>query len=147
MRLAHRVRTTASPEQVWEVLGDPCRWPECELLLRRVRGDVAQVRTGQHLVGILRLGRLGLPLDVLEAVPGERLVVRARTIPGIAEELTIVLTPTTRGGTEVRVSVVVDGLLAGAALPTAWLAAGLTARVLARRTARDSRRARRAAVA
>lgn len=28
MRLRHRVRTAASPAEVWLVLGRPARWPE-----------------------------------------------------------------------------------------------------------------------
>jgi hypothetical protein len=60
---------------------------------------------------------------------------RVRTAPGITEELTFVLTPTTNGGTDIRVSIVVEGLFARAAAPLLWLANGLNAHVLASRTA------------
>ena len=36
MRLVQRARTSATPAQVWEVLGQPSRWPEFEPFLRRV---------------------------------------------------------------------------------------------------------------
>ncbi|CAN5292463.1 hypothetical protein BH24ACT10_BH24ACT10_05080 [soil metagenome] len=52
MRLAHRVRTSASPGQVWQVLGEPARRPEFELVLRRVRGPDGPVGAGQTLLGV-----------------------------------------------------------------------------------------------
>ena len=148
MRLVHRVRTTASPAQVWELLGDPARWPQFDLFLRRVREGDGPASTGQQLVGVARWWSLAVPLEVLEAVPGERLVLRVRTAPGVTEEVTHVLVPTTRGGTVITVGIVVDGPFAlPAALPL-WLASGLTSRVLAARShllARGRVRARGAA--
>ena len=70
---------------------------------------------------------------------------RVRTAPGITEELTFVLTETTKGGTDIRVSIVVEGLFARPAAPVLWLANGLNARVLAARTATMARAARRTA--
>ena len=145
MKLAHRVRTSASPAQVWAMLGTPRNWPQFDVFLAKVRGSGAPARVGVHLVGISRWTKLGIPLDVLEVEPERRLVMRVRTAPGITEELTFVLTPTTRGGTDIAVSIVVDGLFAGAAAPVLWIANGLNARVLAHRTHRTARQTRRAA--
>lgn len=145
MKLAHRVRTSASPAQVWEVLGSPALWPTFDLFLRQVRGAGSPAVVGQHLVGLARGTGLGIPLDVLEVVPEQRLVMRIRTAPGVTEEITFQLTPTTRGGTSIAVGIVVDGLFAVPAAPLLWLANGLNARVLAARTARTARRSRRPA--
>lgn len=143
MKLAHHVRTSASPAQVWEVLGTPAQWPQFDVFLTKVRGPAEPAAVGQHLVGISRWTKLGIPLDVLEVVPETRLVIRIRTAPGITEELTFVLTPTTKGGTDLCVSLVVEGLFAGPAAPVLWLVNGLNARVLAVRTHRSARLARR----
>lgn len=145
MKLAHRVRTSATPAQVWAVLGTPASWPQFDVFLAKVRGTARAAEVGQHLVGISRWTTLGIPLDVLEVVPEQRLVMRVRTAPGITEELTFVLTPTTKGGTVISLSIVVDGLFAGPAAPVLWLANGLNARVLAARTQRMARQARRSA--
>jgi uncharacterized protein YndB with AHSA1/START domain len=145
MKLAHRVRTSATPAQVWELLGTPASWPQFDVFLTKVRGTERPAAVGQHLVGISRWTKLGIPLDVLEVVPEQRLVMRVRTAPGITEELTFVLTPTIKGGTDIAVSLVVEGLFAGAAAPVLWVANGLNARVLAHRTHKLARRSRRAA--
>jgi uncharacterized protein YndB with AHSA1/START domain len=137
MKLAHRVRTSATPAQVWAVLGTPASWPQFDVFLAKVRGTTRAAEVGQHLVGISRWTTLGIPLDVLEVVPEQRLVMRVRTAPGITEELTFVLTPTTKGGTAISLSIVVDGLFAGPAAPVLWLANG--------RTQRMARQARRSA--
>ena len=135
VKLVHRVRTPAPPPIVWEVLGTPTNWPLFDVFLSKVKGSSREAVVGQHLVGISRWTVLGIPLDVLEVEPERRLVMRVRTAPGITEELTFVLTPTTRGGTDIRVSIVVEGLFARAAAPVLWLANGLNAHVLASRTA------------
>lgn len=145
MNLAHHVRTSASPAQVWAVLGTPAHWPQFDVFLTKVRGGVRAAAVGQHLVGISRWTKLGIPLDVLEVDPESKLVIRVHTAPGLTEELTFVLTPTTRGGTEISVGIVVDGLLARPAVPLLWLANGLNARVLARRTHLRARADRRTA--
>jgi len=144
VKLVHRVRTPASPTQVWGVLGTPTSWPLFDVFLSKVKGATRAASAGQHLVGVSRWTVLGIPIDVLEVVPEKRLVIRVRTAPGITEELTFVLTPTTKGGTDIRVSIVVEGLFAGPAAPALWLANGLNARVLAHRTGRLARAARRA---
>jgi uncharacterized protein YndB with AHSA1/START domain len=143
VKLVHRVRTAASPEVVWSILGTPARWPLFDVFLSKVKGSSRGAEPGQHLVGISRGTALGIPLDVLEVVPQRRLVMRVRTAPGITEEITFVLTPTTRGGTDIRVSIVVEGLFARAAAPVLWLANGVNARVLASRTAHLARARRR----
>ena len=139
MRLAHRVHTAASPAQVWQVLGDPQRWPEFDVFLRRVRGSSGRVSTGQHLLGLSRLGSLRIPVDVVEAVPERRLVLLVHTAPGLRETVTHEITPAVRGGSDLVVSVVVEGLWARAGALPLWLASGLTARVLASRTDRLAR--------
>ena len=145
MRLTHRVRTAASPALVWEVLGNPARWPEFDVFLTKVRGADGPAVAGQHLVGISRWTALGIPLDVVEVTAEERLVMRVRTAPAVTEELTFLLTPTTKGGTVITVALVVEGLLARPAVPLLWLANGLNARVLASRTTRLARALRRSA--
>jgi hypothetical protein len=130
---------------VWSILGTPANWPLFDLFLSKVKGSTRAAEVGLHLVGISRWTVLGIPLDVLEVDPERRLVMRVRTAPGITEELTFVLTETTKGGTDIRVSIVVDGLFARPAAPLLWLANGLNARVLAARTATMARAARRTA--
>jgi hypothetical protein len=145
MRLRHRVHTSATPAQVWQVVGDPLRWPEFDLLLAHVRGGHGPAMTGQHLLGIGRGFGMRIPLDVVEAVPDRRLVLRISAVPGVVEEITHEITPVVRGGCDITVSVVVEGLFArGAALPL-WLSRGLTSRVLASRVERLARAARQAA--
>lgn len=145
MRLRHRVRTSATPAQVWSVLGDPARWPEHDLFLHRVRGGSGRATTGQHLLGVGRAFGVRIPVDVVEAVPERRLVVRVHLAPGVVEEVTSEITPLVRGGCDLAVSVVVDGLFARAAALPLWLARGLSARVLAHRVEKIARAARKAA--
>ena len=143
MKLSHRVRTTASPAEVWEVLGNPQRWPEFDLALRTVRGSHGAATAGQHLLGIGRLGSLRIPVDVVEAVPDKRLVLLVHTAPGLRETVTHEITPALRGGSDLVVSVVVEGLWARASAVPLWLQAGLRARLLAARTDRAARKHRR----
>jgi uncharacterized protein YndB with AHSA1/START domain len=145
LKLVHRVRTPASPAVVWQVLGTPSNWPQFDVFLAKVKGSTRPASVGQHLVGISRWTVLGIPLDVLEVEPERRLTMRIHTAPGITQEVTFVLTPTTKGGTDIRVSMVLEGLLAGPAAPVLWLANGLNARVLAARTSATARALRRSA--
>lgn len=145
MRLVQRVRTSAGPAQVWEVLGDPARWPEFEPFLRRVRGAHGPAAAGQTLVGVSRIASLAVPVDVLEAEAGQRLVLRVYLAPGLREVRSFEVVPSLQGGSDLRVGVVVDGLLAGPAAAPLWLANGLTLRLLAARAERLARAARRAA--
>ena len=145
MRLVQRGRTSASPAQVWEVLGIPSRWPEFEPALRRVRGTHRAAAPGQTLVGVSRLALVGVPIDVLEVVPASRLVLRVHVAPGVQQTLTFELLPTVKGGTDVHLRVVVEGLLARLAVAPLWLAGAFTLRLLLARTERIARAARRAA--
>ncbi len=86
-----------------------------------------------------------IPVDVLEAVPERRLVVRVHTAPGLVQEMTSEITPHVRGGCDLTVSVVVEGVFARLAALPLWVTAGLTARVLARRVERLARAARQVA--
>jgi len=145
VRLAHRVHTAASPAQVWEVLGDPRRWSEFELSLRGVRGRPGRAQTGQRLIGLWRFATLGIPIDVVEATPSSRLVLHVHVLPGLREQVTFDVTAAVRGGSDVTVSVVVDGLLGWPAVAPLFLANALTVRLLGVRTDRIARAARRAA--
>ena len=145
MRLAQRLHTSASPAQVWQVLGTPRRWPEVEPFLRRVRGTHGTVAAGQTLVGVSRVASLTVPVDVLEVVPGRRLVLRVHTAPGVRETVTFEVLPVFSGGSDVQVSVVVEGLFARAAAGPLWLSRLLTVRLLAVRAQRLARTAGRAA--
>lgn len=145
MTRVQRARTSASPAQVWEVLGHPARWPEFELFLRRVRGTHGAAAAGQTLVGVSRFGSLAIPIDVLEVEPGARLVLRVHTAPGVVQTVTHEVVPLVRGGSDLRLGVTVDGLFSRAAVAPLRLVGALTVRLLAARTERLARAARRAA--
>jgi hypothetical protein len=145
MRLRHRVHTAASPAQVWEVLGDPRRWPEFELSLRGVRGRPGRAQTGQRLIGLSRVAMLGIPIDVVEATPPSRVVLLVHAVPGLRERVTYDVTPVAGAGSAVTVSVAVDGPLAWPAVAPLFLGNVLTVRLLASRTDRIARAAHRAA--
>lgn len=138
MRLSHRVGTRATPVEVWSVLGHPARWPEFDLALRRVRGASGEARTGQHLMAAVRGLPVAVPVDVVEAVPSRRLVLRVASLPGMAHEVTTEVVPRLRGGCTLSVRVVTDGLLARPAAVPVWVLSGLTARVLASRCDREA---------
>jgi uncharacterized protein YndB with AHSA1/START domain len=144
MRLVHSVRTAATPAQVWELLGDPHRWPEFDLWLRKVVGSRGRLTGGEHLMALARLSVVRIPVDVVEAVPAQRLVLLVHVAPGVRHQVTTELAAAVRGGCDIRASVVVDGLLARGAVVPLWLASGLTTRVLAARADADVRRRRRA---
>ena len=145
MRLAHRVHTRATPAQVWEVLGDPQRWSEFEPGLRGVRGRPGATSEGQRLIGLSRVAALGIPIDVLEARAPSRVVVLVHLLPGLRGQVTYDVTPAARGGSDVTVSLVVDGPLGWPAVAPLFLSNALTVRLLASRTDRIARAARRAA--
>ena len=145
MRLAHRVHTSATPAQVWEVLGDPQRWPQFDPTLRAVRGASRTTAAGQRLVGLSRMGALGIPLDVLEASPPYRLVVLVHTMPGLRQQVTTDVVPAARGGSYLTVAMILDGLLVWPALWPAWWTTALHARLLGHRADLVARAARRSA--
>jgi uncharacterized protein YndB with AHSA1/START domain len=142
VRLAHRATTSASPAQVWALLGTPARWPEFNPFLRRVHGAPAQARTGHTLLAVARFTSVRVPVDVVEAVPEQRLELHFHTAPGVRERVVFALTPTVRGGTSLRVQVVVEGLFARPAFVPLWLANGVVTRVLAAQAERSARRER-----
>ena len=96
-------------------------------------------------MALARFSLVAIPVDVVEVVPEQRLVLLVHTAPGLREELTFELTPAVRGGTDIAVSLVLDGPLARPALLPMWLAHALTARLLAARTERLARQLRRRA--
>ncbi|MDP9497555.1 MAG: SRPBCC family protein [Actinomycetota bacterium] len=143
MRLRSRVRTSAAPEHVWAVLGDPRRWPEFDLTLTRVHGSPGHVATGQRLLGVGRAWGVRVPLDVVEAVPERRLVLRVSPAPGVAQEVTTEIVP--RGqGCEVIASAVVEGLFARMAVVPFWVTIGITTRLLVVRAERLAAAAQKA---
>ena len=145
MRLAHRVHTCAAPEEVWQLLGTPGQWAQFDLLLRGVRGGHGRAVAGERLMALLRLSAVGVPVDVVEALPEKRLVLDLHLLPGLRQRVTYDLTSALADGTDIDVSVVVEGVLAAPAALPLWLYDGFTTRVLAARTDRAARLARRAA--
>ena len=143
MRLGHRAQTSAPPAQVWALLGDPRRWPSFNPFVRKVQGSPSRVRSGDTLLAIARVTGLRIPVDVVEARPEERLELFFHTAPGVSERVVFELTPTTRGGTALRVTVVVEGLFARPAWAPLWMANGLVARVLAAQVEKEARAVRR----
>lgn len=143
MRLAHRVSTAASPAQVWELLAQPRRWPEFNPFLRRVHGAPDAVRTGQALLGVARFSGVRVPIDVVEAVPEQRLELVLHTAPGVRHRVVHELAPTLRGGCSLRLGVSVEGLFARVAVAPLWLADGLVVRVLAAQAQRGARTRRK----
>jgi hypothetical protein len=127
------------------VLGDPRRWSEFELSLRGVRGRPGGRRPVSGLTGLSRFAMLGIPIDVVEATPTSRVVLLVHAVPGLRERVSFDVTPAARGGSDVTVSLVVDGLLGWPAVAPLFLSNALTVRLLASRTDRIARAARRAA--
>ncbi len=86
-----------------------------------------------------------MPIDVVEAVPGSRLVLRVHTAPGVAQTMAFEVTAGPARRQRRRVSVVVDGLFARPAVGPLWLSSALTPRLLVARVERLARASRRAA--
>ena len=145
MRLRHRVHTSASTAQVWSILAVPSAWPQFLVLLRRVRGTDGAAAEGQRLLGVTRVASVGVPVDVLEAVRERRLSLVVHTAPGIRENVVYHCTPAVRGGCDIEVSVVVEGLLGPVATLPLFLATGLSTRLLAARAEQLAKAARGAA--
>lgn len=142
-RLHHQILTDATPPDVWTVLRDPHRWPEIEAMLARVEGAGGHVAEGQRLLGVARGWPMRIPLDVRRVVPRKALHLTVYSVPGLREELDIMLVPATRGGTQITVLVRLYGPLATAAVLPAWLGSGMTARLLAKAAEREQRRRQR----
>lgn len=148
MRLAHRVSTSATPAQVWELLGVPARWPDFNPFVRRVHGAPGAVRTGQTLLGVARFTGVRVPIDVVDAAVDQRLELCHHSAPGVRHRLLFEVTPKVRGGCAIRVGVTVEGLFALPAVGPLFVADALVARLLvaqAERGARAARAGRRAA--
>jgi hypothetical protein len=73
-------------------------------------------------------------------VPRKALHVTVHSIPGLREEIDIVLVPATRGGTQITVLVRLTGPLAAAMVLPVWLGSGMTARLLVKAAEREQRR-------
>src|SRR3954469_9686373 len=127
-RVTHQILSDATPPDVWAVLRDPHRWSEAEPLLARGEGGAGQARGGQRLLGVGRGVPVRIPLDVRRVVPRKALHVTIHTVPGLREELDIVLVPATRGGTQITFHVRLHGPLAGPAVLAVWFRTGMTAR-------------------
>lgn len=139
-RVHHQILCDATPPDVWTVLRDPHRWPEVEALLARVEGAAGHAVEGQRLLGIGRAVPVRVPLDVRRVVPRKALHLTIHSVPGLREELDIVLVPATRGGTQITFLVRLYGPLATAAVLPAWFGSGVTARLLAKAAEREQRR-------
>jgi hypothetical protein len=139
-RVHHQILTDATPPDVWTVLREPQRWPEVEAMLSRVEGAAGHAMEGQRLLGIGRGVPMRIPLDVRRVVPRKALHLTIHSVPGLREELDIVLVPATRGGTQITFLVRLSGPLASAAVLPVWLGSGMTARLLAKAAEREQRR-------
>ena len=139
-RLHHQILTDATPPDVWTVLGDPQRWPDIEAMLARVVGAGGYVAEGQRLLGVARGWPMRIPLDVRRVVPRKALHLTVYSVPGLREELDIMLVPAARGGTQITVLVRLYGPLATAAVIPAWFGSAMTARLLAKAAEREQRR-------
>lgn len=142
-RVHHQIACDAPPADVWTVLREPQRWPEFEALLARVEGAAGHAVEGQRLLGVGRALPLRIPLDVRRVVPRKALHVTVHSLPGLREELDIVLVPATRGGTQITVLVRLTGPLAPAFALPVWFGSGMTARLLAKAAEREQRRRQR----
>jgi hypothetical protein len=84
-----------------------------------------------------------VPIDVVEAVPAQRLELFLHTAPGVRHRLVFELAPRVRGGCSVRLGVTVEGLFARVAVAPLWLADGFLARLLVAQAEREMRAARK----
>lgn len=131
-RVTHQIACQAPPPDVWSVLREPQRWPEFEPFLSRVEGAAGHAVEGQRLLGVARAVPLRIPLDVRRVVPRKTLSVRVHSLPGLREDLEIMLVPATRGGTQITIVTHLSGPLATGALVPRWVMSGVTARLLVR---------------
>ncbi len=139
-RIHHQILCDATPPDVWTVLRDPHRWPEFEATLTRVEGAASHAVEGQRLLGVGRAVPIRIPLDVRRVVPRKALHVTVHSIPGLREEIDIVLVPATRGGTQITLLVRLSGPLAAAMVLPVWFGSGMTARLLVKAAEREQRR-------
>ena len=71
-------------------------------------------------------------IDLAHFVPRKTLSVRVHSLPGLREDLEIMLVPATRGGTQITIVTHLSGPLATGALVPRWVTSGVTARLLVR---------------
>jgi len=140
VRISHRVTTPAEPDEVWAVLEDPSRWPEWDLFLRRVEGGRGRIREGQHLMVTVRGLPVRVPVDVRMVATGRRLGLTVHTAPGLREQVDHDVTRRPRGGSQVRVSTVLEGPFAPLAVVPLWCASALNTWMLGWRATREHRR-------
>jgi hypothetical protein len=133
-----RARSAAPVSEVWAVLSHPARWPEFEPLVQLVAGPEGElaadieVEPGQHLRALLRVSPFELPIVVDHVVTRSSLVVTAKLLPGLAEEVEHLVIPSASGGSLLTVRITLHGPLAVPALLPRWLLRVLTVRLLAR---------------
>jgi hypothetical protein len=154
-------RSAAPVSEVWAVLAHPGRWPEFDPFLASVTpvpaltaveahtgnagtsantvGDGGlhadsddEVEVGQQFRALVRMSVLELPIVVDHVVPRSSLVITARLLPGLAEEVEHLVIPSASGGSQVTVRITLQGPLALPALIPRWLLRTLTVRLLAR---------------
>jgi hypothetical protein len=145
-------RSAAPVSEVWAVLAHPGRWPEFEPFLSSVttvdiHPDVenaeigtgtgtdlaeAEVEVGQHFLAQLRMSVFELPIVVDHVVTRSSLVITARLLPGLAEEVEHLVIPSASGGSQLTVRITLQGPLALPALIPRWLLRAVTVRLLAR---------------
>lgn len=134
--------TPAEPDEVWAVLGDATRWAEFDLFVRRVDGTRGPVREGQHLMAVARGLPMRVPVNVRLVAPGRRLGLTVYTAPGLREQIDVGVSPRSRGGSEVRLTSVLEGPFARLAAPSVWVAGAVTTWLLGACATREHRRAR-----
>lgn len=136
--------TAAPPDVVWQLVGDPDRWPLIHPLVRRVPGVSGPARDGQHLLVVGRGLGLRIPVDVLDADGDRRLALLVHTLPGLREQLVVDLAPSFRGGTQVTVHGRTDGSFARLGAVPLWLVDRLAVRMIAVAATREGRKLARA---
>jgi hypothetical protein len=150
-------RSAAPVSEVWALLAHPGRWPEFEPFLSSVttvdiRPDgespglgtgtdpaEAEVEVGQQFLAQLRMSVFELPIVVDHVVTRSSLVITARLLPGLAEEVEHLVIPSASGGSQVTVRITLQGPLALPALIPRWLLRNVTVRLLARAAEGDLR--------
>jgi hypothetical protein len=151
-------RSAAPVSEVWAVLAHPGRWPEFDPFLVSVTTVTAieahpgkagtgantvgdgglnsdsddEVEVGQQFRALVRMSVFELPIVVDHVVPRSSLVITARLLPGLAEEVEHLVIPSASGGSQVTVRITLQGPLALPALIPRWLLRTLTVRLLAR---------------
>lgn len=130
-------RSAAPVSEVWAVLAHPGRWPEFEPFVSSITGqtgeidDAAPIEVGQQLRASLRMSAFELPIVVDHVVTRSSLVITARLLPGLAEEVEHLIIPSSSGGSQLTVRITLHGPLALPALLPRWLLRAVTVRLLA----------------